>query len=71
MNDWSNDSLAEGDLVEVLWETGYMYLESAPKLGLVLKTDPPARGSLQVYNVKLMVDGREMMRPRHSLRKLE
>lgn len=71
MNDWSNDLLKEGDLVEIMWETGYMASEVPTKLGLVVQCERPPVNSLMVFNVKLMVDGVITSRPRNSLRRLE
>lgn len=70
MNDWSNDSLKVGDLVEVS-EYGYMRDEFPTKCGLVLECERPPIGSLFVFNVKVLVGGREVSWPRNALRKLE
>lgn len=74
MNDWTNDSLQKGDLVEYMWETGYMALEGGrlPMNAIVLEANPPPLGSHHVYAVQIMLaTGRRTTVPRTSIRKIQ
>jgi len=52
VNDWSNDYLAPGDLVHV-----YNRPFLVPQCGIVISLDTPPRGSLQVYDAQVLIEG--------------
>ena len=52
MNDWSNDSLAPGDLVHV-WISRHSHAT-----GIVVSLDKPPKGSLQIYDAQVLIEGR-------------
>jgi hypothetical protein len=51
MNDWSNDTLKPGDLVHV-WSQA-----RSPVTGIVVSLNTPPKGSLQVYDAQVLIDG--------------
>lgn len=52
MNDWSNDTLQPGDLVHVWNEV------RSPLTGIVVSLNTPPKGSLQIYDAQVLIDGR-------------
>jgi hypothetical protein len=52
MNDWSNDNLAPGDLVHVY------SLPQTSAVGIVVSLNTPPKGSMQIYDAQVLVEGR-------------
>ncbi len=52
MNDWSNDDLRPGDLVHV-WSPRH-----SPATGIVVSLNKPPKGSLQIYDAQVLIEGR-------------
>ena len=52
MNDWSNDNLAPGDLVHVY------SLPQTPAIGIVISLNTPPKGSMQIYDAQVLVEGK-------------
>jgi hypothetical protein len=61
MNDWSNDTLAPGDLVHVYNRP------VVPQWGIVISLDKPPRGSLQVYDAQVLIEGKVVNVYRHDM----
>lgn len=61
MNDWSNDNLVPGDLVHVYNRP------LSPRTGIVLSLNTPPRGSLQIYDAQVLIDGTTVNVYRHDM----
>ena len=60
VNDWSNDNLVVGDLVHIWSGTGSLRVwssEHSPTTGIVLSLNKPPRGSLQIYDAQVLIEG--------------
>ena len=58
VNDWSNDNLQVGDLVHV-WPMPLSYNHPQVALtGIVLSLNKPPRGSLQIYDAQVLIEGK-------------
>jgi hypothetical protein len=60
VNDWSNDNLQVGDLVQV-WSPGQgLLVYNRPEVamtGIVLSLNKPPVGSLQIYDAQILIEG--------------
>ena len=60
VNDWSNDNLQVGDLVHIWSSSNQLRVwssEQSPTVGIVLSLNKPPRGSLQIYDAQILIEG--------------